>query len=193
MKSKKSIFSAAIGLVCLGLIIFFLFTPFGVHVFGEVLFVEDKSHAYASMDYPTEVDRVVPIAKTIALPDEVKQPSGIDYDESKSTFFVVTDQSEIFELTRDFQRIESSATISDKPLLMRQGSIESTDYYQNRLYISGDIGAIEIWEKSNYQWAKVSAVNAGGDHQVDASAEAFAIDHSTGHMYLGNSDLITVL
>ena len=194
MISKRSSLIAIALFICLGTLYFFVFTPWGVHTFGETLFGGKEQQAYAPDDYPTEVDTIVGLARTIALPENVKQPSGIDFN-AENALFLVTDQAEIVELTEDFAAINSSVTISNKPLLFRQGSVESLDCYQDKMYIGGDLGVIEIWEEANGGWQKVDAIQPQIKQgaNIDAEAEALAVDPSNGNIYIGKESLITII
>lgn len=177
----------------LALFYFFLFTPWGVHTIGETLFGGKDTKTYAPQDYPTKINKTKAITRTLELPSAVKQPSGIDFNLEQNAFFLVTDQAEIIELTRDFQQVRSSTTISNKPLLFRQGSVESTDYYQNKMYIGGDLGAIEIWEKTQNDWQKIRAIKPQKKQGVNFEAEALAIHPDNGNIYIGKNDAITVI
>ena len=84
-------------------------------------------------------------------------------------------------------------TTSGKPLLFRQGSVESTDYYQNKLYIGGDLGLIEIWEKTADHWRKTSSIAPQATQSVNMEAEALAIHPGNGHIYIGTGAAITVI
>ena len=193
MTSKKSVFIALIMILSLATIYFFMFTAWGVHVFGEVLFGGEKRKSNPPQDYPTEVDGTLPILSTIDLPPEVMQPSGIDYDPKNQTFYLVTDQAEIIELSNDFQTVYSFKTISNKPLLLRQGNIESTDFHKGKMYVSGDNGTVQIWTKANDNWFKESSIIPEKKQSIQYSAEALAIDPNTGNMYFGDDDRIIVL
>ena len=192
MISKKISFIAIL-VFCLAILYFFMFTPLGVHTFGETLFGGKEAKAYEPQDYPTEVYAIKPIARTIELPSKVKQPSGIDFDEKENAFFLVTDQAEIMELTEDLKDISSSVTISNKPLLFRQGSVESIDCYENKMYIGGDLGVIEIWEKTSNDWRKTGSVKPQTNQGVNVEAEALAINPSNGNIYIGADNTITVI
>ena len=172
---------------------FFMFTPWGVHTFGETLFGGKDTKAYQAQDYPTKVDLTKPITRTIELPAAVKQPSGIDFDEEKNTFFLVTDQAEIMELSEGFEQISSSVTISNKPLLFRQGSIESIDCHENKMYIGGDLGVIEIWEKTIDGYRKTGKINPQNKQGVNVEAEALAINPNNGNIYIGKESTIAVM
>lgn len=178
---------------CLAVLYFFLFTPWGVHTIGETLFGGKDKKAYESHNYPTEINETKSIARTIELPSSVKQASGIDFNLGKNAFFLVTDQAEIIELTKNLQTVSSSVTISSKPLLFRQGSVESTDYYQNKMYIGGDLGAIEIWEKKLNDWQKMGAIEPQKKQGVNFEAEALAINPANGNIYIGKDDAITIM
>ncbi|MEM7792679.1 MAG: hypothetical protein AAF546_14840, partial [Verrucomicrobiota bacterium] len=111
---KKTLFGLLTAAIAT-LTYFILFTPQGVHFYGEVLFPENETEEYAPKDYPTAITETK-TARTIFLPAAVMQPSGIDYDVSNNRFFIVTDQAEIIELSADFQTVASSVEMSNAPL-----------------------------------------------------------------------------
>lgn len=193
MNSRKITTLIIPAFICLGIVYFFMFTPWGVHTIGETLFGGDKAKPYLAEDYPTEIHSTHPISLSIALPEEVKQPSGIDFDETRGAFFLVTDQAEIMELTENFQAVTSSVTISSKPLIFRQGSVESIDCFQDKMYIGGDLGVLEIWEKADNTWKKSAAIQPQGSQGINLEAEALAIHPENGNIYLGKDSTITII
>ena len=193
MNSRKITTLIIPAFICMGIVYFFMFTPWGVHIIGETLFGGDKEKPYLAEDYPTEIHSTHPIALSIALPEEVKQPSGIDFDETRGAFFLVTDQAEIMELTENFQAVTSSVTISSKPLIFRQGSVESIDCFQDKMYIGGDLGVVEIWEKADNTWKKSAVIQPQGNQGINLEAEALAIHPENGNIYLGKDSTITII
>ncbi|MEO0570494.1 MAG: hypothetical protein AAF039_02240 [Bacteroidota bacterium] len=193
MTTKKTFFLGGSILIILILSCFLLFSPLGVHTYGEILFPEKEYKVYESHNYPTAIDEMKPIGQIFDLPSTLKQPSGVDFNEDKKTFLVVTDQAEIMELTNEFKEINSSATISNKPLLFRQGSVESIDFYENKAYIGGDLGKIELWEEQSGVWKRTGSITPRERTDVNYSAEALAIHPETGDIYLGNNDKITII
>lgn len=173
-----------------GLSAFMLFSPWGIHIYGEVLFPEDVPKEFEATNYPTVVVQTG-IERTIPLPVEVTQPSGIDYDELYDRFLVVTDQAEIIELSGDLQTLITSKVMSNVPLFFRQGTIESNDLRQGSLFVGGDTGAIEIWAKKDGRWQREDKIEASAP--VELSSEGIAIDPETGHIYMGGENKIHVL
>ncbi len=76
MKSNRKKLIAIIVILGVSLLYFFMFTPLGVHTFDETLFGGKEAKSYKTDDYPTEINGTKPIARTIELLEEVKQPSG---------------------------------------------------------------------------------------------------------------------
>ena len=193
MFSKKGILKLILLALLIGLFYFLTFTPWGVHTMGETLFGGFESYKYEADDYPTGIDEVKSISKTISLPIGVEQPSGIDYDPMNKTFFIVTDQAEIMELSHDLQKVNSSIVMSKRPLLFRQGTVESADFYEERLFVGGDLGSIEIWDKMGGVWERADAINPQKNNQVNIEAEALAINPTNGDIYIGKEDAVTVI
>ena len=97
------------------------------------------------------------------------------------------------ELRENFQEVSSSITISSKPLIFRQGSVESIDYFQGKMYIGGDLGVVEVWGKIPNGWQKSTAIQPQGSLGINLEAEALAIHPENGNIYLGKDSAITVI
>ncbi len=78
-------------------------------------------------------------------------------------------------------------------MLFRQGSVESIDYYENKMYIGGDLGVVEIWEKTNEGLQKSGDVKPQNIQGLNMEAEALAINPSNGNIYVGKENTITVI
>jgi len=187
--TRKSTLTVVLGsIVAFGLVLFILFTPQGVHFYGEVLFADRDTEAHEPTDYPTLIGEAK-IARTLPLPAAIAQPSGIDYDEANDRFLVVTDQAEIFEVSADFRTVISSKVMSAQPLFFRQGTIESADYSEGQLYVSGDSGELQTWSREDNGWSRTKTVAAPSD----LGAEGMAVHPDTGRIYVGEDDAIHVL
>ncbi|MEM9282423.1 MAG: hypothetical protein AAGA96_11390 [Verrucomicrobiota bacterium] len=189
---KKITVLAVIGTLVLALIAFILFTPWGVHFYGEVLFPEDETMEFQPDEHPIPITDTL-TAVTKPLPAAVMQPSGIDYDAAGERFFIVTDQAEIIELDKDFETVISSVTMGRAPLLFRQGTIESNDFYNDQLYVSGDLGEVEIWSREDEKWSQSSEVEIAGAGAIDIGSEGLAIHPKTGEFYMGDDTGLHVL
>ncbi|MEM9546823.1 MAG: hypothetical protein AAGA77_12665 [Bacteroidota bacterium] len=190
---SKKILSVAVIAFCISVLYFFMFTPYGVHTFGETLFGGDKKKQFESSNHPSKLNGIKSISKSVHLPKKVKQPSGIDFNQEKNSFFIVTDQAEIVELSEDLVEVNSFVTMSKKPLIFRQGTVESVDFYQNKLFVGGDLGIIEIWEKQSHEWIKTGAIQSKQKNAAYMEAEALAINPSTENLYLGKDHTIAIV
>ncbi|MEM9016049.1 MAG: hypothetical protein AAGC68_03480 [Verrucomicrobiota bacterium] len=189
---KKITMLTVIGTLVLGLIAIILFTPWGGHFYGEVLFSENETMEFPPGDHPITITDTL-TAVTKPLPEAVMQPSGIDSDAAGERFFIVTDQAEIIELDQDFETVISSATMSQAPLLFRQGTIESNDFYDDQLYVSGDLGEVEIWSKEGETWSQNGEVEIAGAGAIEIGSEGLAIHPETGEIYMGDDTGLHVL
>ncbi|MEM7601426.1 MAG: hypothetical protein AAF357_08420 [Verrucomicrobiota bacterium] len=189
---KKIKLLAFIGTLVLALIAFILFTPWGVHFYGEVLFSENETREFQPGDHPVVITDTL-TAVTKPLPAAVMQPSGIDSDAAGERFFIVTDQAEIIELDQDFERVIPSVIMSQAPLLLRQGTIESNDFYDSQLYVSGDLGEVEIWSKEEETWIQSGEVEIAGAGPTEIGSEGLAIHPGTREIYMGDDTGLHVL
>ena len=129
---------------------FVLNTRLGVHFVVDVLGGGDAATDYDPTTGPLKLTGTLEPIDTIQLPANIQQPSGIQH--RGDTVYLSTDQAELFVGNADMTAWPQKTDLIAGPLLLKQGSLEGIEFFDDTLYAIGEFGAIRGWSRTGQGW-----------------------------------------
>ena len=137
---------------------------------------------------PLTLTRILKPIRTIPLPAEVEQPSGIQHRGDK--VYISTDQAELFVFDGNISSLSERVNLLGGPLLFKQGMLEGIEFDEEKLFAVGEFGAIRVWERANGAWNRIDDKTL--PHDV-AEVEYSGITHFSGRRLATSEDSPVVI
>ena len=166
-------------------------TRTGVHAVFEIFGIGGDTPEWVASpeDPPVPVVQTAALTRSLTYPGEILQPSGIAWDASADQFLIVTDQAELFAVSRHLDKLLSRTTMSRAPLIARQGSVETVAALESGAVVAGRDHSLPTWQAADGVWRRGEPLRTDGSGlPMSGDVTAMAFEPGTGRLFAADED-----
>lgn len=135
-------------------------------------------------DGPIEVTGDLELINESPLPNAIRQPSGLS-PRSDGTWYMVTDQAEVFILSADFSQVIHSGQLNFNTIGCNQGCTEGiTTIDDDNFYVITDAGVVAKFSLASQGFTNLEEYSLPLEDSLSFSG--MTLDQTTNHTYLVN-------